>query len=1213
MEFRLIVDSKGEDAKKIIDYAKETFQSKFVIITTNSDLKNEINKYENLAESVDDMIPPGTTQDVEAYEKAYEGAEQVRKIFSNIRYNDAEISLAFINKIRDELHFLERIFFVLNARKELNVILCSSPYNYYHFGRNDIAEIIGYSTQMPLSMQDGRLQVLDPTSTLYHRRIINTLYNIGNPSNPTQKTDQIDRLSFKFVSTKRPCLFLLQTNAADLYLKPIYPILEELCKNNYPYMILTGDSLAINNLTKKKIEFIDSSKEIEKIEIDESDVRKVIVAMKEIASRNDNSVVTILFRYLLNDAFYVEIVSGLKTMKYFAEVIDTIKPISVFVMPDGIDHSSIMCSVAKERGIKTVTTIAASVAPTRRSILPQNADIIAAYGDECVDAFLQLGYDSKRLVLTGNSYFDRIRQIKRSDVEENLLKSFKIQPGKTTILIATGSLDKNESSWMYEVIRYANRKNYQVIVKVHPAIDMGEYNHLKNNPENLQFHIIQDADILELLAVSDAVITDNSTAGILAILSDKPLLVANITGEPFPNNRYDEMGVALLASSVAEIGPRLDQIFTDKKTQENLAELRRKYQFTYNYKNDGNAASRIYELLITEKSKDPFRLIVDCKIEDAVNILEYAKKNFPSGFIIITNNRALKNELNKYSNHAKNIDDFVPTDSDQEIMAFERSFYATESIKEIFSNVKYENIEVTSTFLNTVRDHLNLLEIIHYILKACKEIPVILCLSYLNYYYFSYNDLAEASGYSIQLPLTIKEGNLTSLDPISVSGNSIICNISGPRNSPRKKRLYTFLSTVISKRKKIKKLESLKFRVRPCLFQIQTNSADLYLKPVYPLFEEFHKNNYPYLILTADSRAINNLSQRNIEFIDSSKEIEKIEIDESDVRKVIVAMKEIASRKDNSLVTVLFRYLLNDAFYIGLTSNLKIMEYFAEVIDTIKPISVFVMPDGIDHSSIMCSVAKERGIKTVTTIAASVAPSRRSIIPHSADIITSYGEECVNAFQQIGYDSKRLVLTGNPYFDRIKQIKIAEVQEKLSKSFKIQPGKTTILIATSGLDKNESSWMYEVIRYANRKNYQIIVKIHPDKQLTHHNHLENNPENLQFHIIQDADILELLAVSDVVITDYSNVGLLAILSDKPLLVANLTRKPFPNNRYDELGVATLSTSIEEIGLTIDKILIDEQTRDELRTMRKKYEYYYNYKNDGMAASRIYELLTKIQI
>ncbi|GEM_PF-3089538 len=615
MEFRLIVDCRVEDAEKILDYAKENFDSNFVIITNNLMLKIELNKNGNFAETIDDTIPVGTIQETQAFERAHAGAESIAKHFSNTTYKGVEISSTFMNKIRDELHHLEKINVILRSKTEVNVIVCLTDYNYYHFAYSDLAEILGYRILLPNMVKHDSILSVDPSSIVSHNLVFKSLYSdkLGNYKKPRfsflksfiNRITTTDKLiTDKLITNmeKNSCIFLLQTNAADLYLKPVYPVIEEFQRRQYPFLILTADWRTAENIKKRNMQFVDFSSHIDEINLEDSNIiKESILVFRNIASLNN--IIGVLSRYLLNDAFHSELTRNCKVIEFFKKVISEVNPVSIFVMPDGTDFSTIMCAVARKGGIQTSTTVAAVVAPSIRSITPHSADLIFSYGEQCNEAFLKMNYDKNRLVLTGNPFFDKIMKITKKDAKNNLSKFIAINFESPIILIATGGVDRNESFWMYETIKYANKKNYQVIVKVHPAVELSDYVKIHNNPDKLSFQIIQNVDILELLAVADIVITDNSTVGLLAILFEKPLMVANLTGKAFLNNRYDEMGVALLATSIKEIESKLNTILTDKDVQEELKIMRKKQGYHYYYKNDGMAASRIYDLLTKQHLK----------------------------------------------------------------------------------------------------------------------------------------------------------------------------------------------------------------------------------------------------------------------------------------------------------------------------------------------------------------------------------------------------------------------------------------------------------------------------------------------------------------------------------------------------------------------------------------------------------------------------------
>jgi len=605
--------------------------------------------------------------------------------------------------------------------------------------------------------------------------------------------------------------------------------------------------------------------------------------------------------------------------------------------------------------------------------------------------------------------------------------------------------------------------------------------------------------------------------------------------------------------------------------------------------------------------KKQFRLIIDSKIEDVDVILEYAKTNFSSDFLIITNNEFVKNKFNSIINSCKSVDDLVPTDSPQEIASYQDAYDITTSFVVKASDVKYKKVTAISMLKNKIMDELIFLEKIYFILNSNRNNNIILCLTHWNYYHFSCLDMAEMIGFEIDLPLTVKNKELTILSLHQVVEHTKILRMlygnieflnkftSNHDNEKESSFFYKRLEDFIDK--------------KPTIFLLTTNNFDLYLKPVYPVIKEFEDHKFAHLIFTTDPRAKKFLAERKIDFIDVISCLDYLEFDgQQEIQQIIKKIRDIALSEKSSVLTCFCRYLLNDAFFSEIVEKFKITQFFSEIIPVLKPRSIFVMPAGIDDSEILCNLGDNYGIKTVTTIASSVTSNIRSILHNTTKIIACYGEQAREAYQKLGYKNNRLVLTGNPIYDNIKKSELDDIRSNITQTFKIDFTKPIILVATSSIDKNEIIWMEELLHFAKKNNYDVILKFHPGMEI-------NDPQkrlelyDKDLHLIQKTEVTNFVAISDILITDYSNVGVIAALYDKPIIVANFMGESFPFVRYDEFGIALLATSKKELESSIERILSDKEVQKKLKKTRKKYEYYFNYKNDGMAAARIFKILT----
>ncbi|CUR50909.1 Putative glycosyl/glycerophosphate transferase [Nitrosotalea devaniterrae] len=667
-----------------------------------------------------------------------------------------------------------------------------------------------------------------------------------------------------------------------------------------------------------------------------------------------------------------------------------------------------------------------------------------------------------------------------------------------------------------------------------------------------------------------------------------------------------------------------------------------------------------------------FEIILDCKSKNADVITDYVRSEITDNFTIITDDKSLKDHFCNNGIHAETILENIPTNSNEEQRIYQTVWENMKLLETSFAEIKDNGVEVFLGFRHQIHDELIMLEKLYSILISKKKNHIVFCLSSINAYYYACIGIASSLGYIVSWPLKIKHNTIVTMESLPNTRQLYICEILYHNRLPSIKKIITYLwerakqfleskkhlpsqhikakvkmhslsshdtsseTKIISsalklqnairmeinatryvkmnddksRLKLIEKLNSFEFKNRPCLFYLSTNDMDLYLKPVYPIIEQFKKIQYPYIILTHDQNTKDALSQKNIDFFDYQPYLYDFGYDLEIVKKMIQATKKIASQND-SMISIYFQFFLNDEFFFELINKLRLIRLLSLLVSRLNSISIFVMPDNIGEQLMMCEVAKQYKIKTVSTLANLISPTARSVGHMGAEIIATYGEDCNVSLTKMGYDEDKLVMTGNPRYDNIKNLDPITIRESLSKKIEIDFDRPIILIATSGYDEKEVDWMLDAISYANKKDYEIIIKFHPLFESERSQILLERSKGMKFHFLKysDIEINEVISVSKVVITDNSSTGMLAILADRPVIVVNFRGEPYPDNRYDEYGIALLAISTQELELCIDKTMNDKHIQNHLAEHRKKYQYWYNYKNDGMAAARIFEMLT----
>ena len=186
--------------------------------------------------------------------------------------------------------------------------------------------------------------------------------------------------------------------------------------------------------------------------------------------------------------------------------------------------------------------------------------------------------------------------------------SYSINYKNKLIVIAMTRWHKNDEIWMSKLIKFCNKNNFEIVIKIHPLykttmteMSKNKIELISNACQNFKYLITYDVDLSILNSVADLVITDHSDAGIEACLLEKPLITTNFIKEDWSNvPRYHEYGASIFTDDYLELEKIILEILIDGKHLEILKEGRKNIVNAYNYFNDVKAAERIFELLLTQ-------------------------------------------------------------------------------------------------------------------------------------------------------------------------------------------------------------------------------------------------------------------------------------------------------------------------------------------------------------------------------------------------------------------------------------------------------------------------------------------------------------------------------------------------------------------------------------------------------------------------------------
>lgn len=206
-----------------------------------------------------------------------------------------------------------------------------------------------------------------------------------------------------------------------------------------------------------------------------------------------------------------------------------------------------------------------------------------------------------------------------------------------------------------------------------------------------------------------------------------------------------------------------------------------------------------------------------------------------------------------------------------------------------------------------------------------------------------------------------------------------------------------------------------------------------------------------------------------------------------------------------------------------------------------------------------------------------------------------------------GISEDKIFINGLPRLDYLLdenagKEKIREFYKEYS-NFKENPKKTILYVPTFRKDFDCTEVIRKIIQSIDFEKYNLIVKLHP---------LDKSDGVSEYIVNKKYNTLDLLKISDYIITDYSAVAFEASILNKPLYFYVYDISEYKKARglnvdlFEEMNNAT-STNIKEIIKTIEN---DEYDYGELEKFKNKYMGNAYYNNTEKLVDFIFKCLDK---
>jgi hypothetical protein len=323
--------------------------------------------------------------------------------------------------------------------------------------------------------------------------------------------------------------------------------------------------------------------------------------------------------------------------------------------------------------------------------------------------------------------------------------------------------------------------------------------------------------------------------------------------------------------------------------------------------------------------------------------------------------------------------------------------------------------------------------------------------------------------------------------------------------------------------------------------------------------------------------------------------------------------KRTQKMKENNIYSTILSFVLKNKFFIdSLIPYIVSVISLRDTIDNSNPSYILKDCTVTPYDNILFSIGNKKKIPIIGCVYASISEKRRNFSIYYLHYVTILGENQRQILIDKGYKNNQIISVGQPELDEVLQ----KWTYKSSLSFLKKEIKgfnkniKTILIATSAFDrKNEIDWIKILIKnFSCRDDIQIILKPHPSA-LNYYSLLKNTKN----FFIADSQlpIYPFIQTSDIVLTDVSHSGKLAVFFNKKLIVVNISGKNFPYQNFDEEGVAYFASSSEDLIKTICKLL--DKNFDSF-DLCKKYDLFVknNFtRKNGKTCERIHLFLKSV--
>jgi len=550
----------------------------------------------------------------------------------------------------------------------------------------------------------------------------------------------------------------------------------------------------------------------------------------------------------------------------------------------------------------------------------------------------------------------------------------------------------------------------------------------------------------------------------------------------------------------------------------------------------------------------------------------------------VTDSIEIKNTLQRNNLNCTSITELFSDTEKTTYDMYESAVTDIEEYEHYFSSVCYNNIPIFRILEPLFREDLILTKKFGYFLEQNKNLVIIF--QNKTHSLFLLNKLASEKGYEIDDKTRIHQIKNDKIELISSFKETI----------PIKKKIFLKINSksrndiLNSITKKIQIYKNQKQLTVICL----TPSTKYVLKPIFSVINEFQKNNSAYCVITFDHAMGNDLKSENFDLLNFSREsllLSSIIQNSSVGSKLMEKIIKIAQEK--KLDAIIFGNSINHKILL-MYRLLAILEISNLILTEMNASSSIIAFDGNSVGNTIALVSKKNQIPSFSIRSLYVAPNPILKLFFNADYICVYGTHAKQSLLKLGFPSERIIITGNVMYDYISGIDRLQSRNKINELCNLESKQPLIVIGCGRWYPEDQIWMTKFIKFCNYNKINLIIKVHPIYLTTNSEmhesmiqKIKDGCPNEKYSIELEISPSILLPAADLVITDYTTLGIEANLLGSPWITIN-----FQND--DEQFLSQIFDFTDSIHILRYNDL--ERSSYEIIKEKKHLEFFTNHQN-----------------